>query len=82
MTKTFITSFDGQAEFERAHGSFIRAAHSAFAPMCEHYHIELPVSELGYIYNYIEDSSPEAGQTDDFRLKEAAMRRRTMCEDF
>lgn len=66
VTKTFITSFDGQAEFERAHGSFIRAAHSAFAPMCEHYHIELPVSELGYIYNYIEDSSPEAGQTDDF----------------
>ena len=67
VTKTFITSFEGQAEFEREHEAFIRAAHSAFAPMCEHYHVELPASELGYIYDYIErDSSPEAGQTDDF----------------
>lgn len=53
VTKSSIKDYDSMKDFAKEHEEFIRNAHDAFAAIRSHYHVEIPASELGYIYDYI-----------------------------
>ncbi|MEF9967202.1 MAG: PRD domain-containing protein, partial [Longicatena sp.] len=48
-----ITKFDRLDEFELNHQDFIVLVKNAFKEVETHYNVEIPVSEIGYIYEYI-----------------------------
>lgn len=53
VTKTSIECYQGLEEFERQHGDFISQVRECFQDISSHYRVELPVSEIAYIYDYI-----------------------------
>lgn len=57
VTKTPIESHADPAGFERDHGPFIAAFLRSFADIANHYHVEVPVTEIAYVYDYINSKS-------------------------
>ncbi len=58
VTKTPIETYTNQDTFEREQQSFIKMVHEAFQDIRDHYRVEIPISEVAYIYDYIiRDSS-------------------------
>lgn len=53
VTKTPIQSYLDIEQFESQQVSFIQITKTAFANISEHYRVELPVSEIAYIHEYI-----------------------------
>ena len=53
VTKTSIENYQDLDEFQRKHGDFIGWARECFQDISNHYKVELPVSEIAYIYDYI-----------------------------
>lgn len=49
----YITKFDHLEEFERDHQDFIHIVKDAFKDVEQCYNVDIPVSEIGYIYEYI-----------------------------
>lgn len=43
--------------FTQRQAEFIQVVQDSFAPVCKAYNITLPVSEIGYLYDYIEQGS-------------------------
>ncbi len=53
VTKTAIENYEGLEYFEEHHQDFIRDVRAGFMGISGHYKVELPVSEIAYIYDYI-----------------------------
>lgn len=53
VTKAPMTAYDGLEEFEKEHGAFIRAFRKNFQELCAHYNVEIPLSEIAFLYDYI-----------------------------
>ena len=53
VTKAPMTPYDGLEEFEEEHGAFIRAFRKNFQELCAHYNVEIPLSEIAFLYDYI-----------------------------
>lgn len=49
----YITKFDHLEEFIRDHQDFIQVVKKAFVKVESCYNVEIPVSEIGYLYEYI-----------------------------
>lgn len=58
VTKTAILSDDMDA-FEKAHPDFIRNVHISFEKMLKNYSVEIPISEISYLYDYIQNEEWE-----------------------
>ena len=53
VTDKYITNYSGIQEFERTQERFISIVKNSFKKVCEQYNIDIPVSEIAYIYDYI-----------------------------
>lgn len=53
ITKTKIEKYHNVEYFQRNHEDFIGEARECFRDISNHYKVELPISEIAYIYDYI-----------------------------
>ena len=53
VTKAAIENYQDLEGFQKRHGDFIGWARECFQDISNHYKVELPVSEIAYIYDYI-----------------------------
>lgn len=53
VTKTPIETYTDQEAFEREQRPFIDMVHEAFQDIRTHYRVEIPISEVAYIHDYI-----------------------------
>lgn len=53
ITDKYITRYDDLETFVANQGDFIKVVKHAFANLERHYCVEIPVSEIAYIYDYI-----------------------------
>ncbi len=53
VTKTPIQSYKNVNEFEKENMVFINYVNESFGPMLEHYNVEMPLSEMALLYDYI-----------------------------
>ena len=53
MTKTSIENYQDLEGFQKKHGDFIGWVQECFQDISNHYKVDLPVSEIAYIYDYI-----------------------------
>lgn len=61
VTKTPVTAHANEKSFSRAHGDFIEAFRSSFADIAAHYRVEVPVTEIAYVFDYISSKSAARG---------------------
>lgn len=54
VTKNPIESFTDLELFQRERSEFIAMVEKSFKNITDHYHVEIPVSEIAYIYEFIE----------------------------
>ena len=59
VTRTSEEDEEDSQVFQKEQEQFIRYVKESFVQICEHYHVELPTSEIKYIYDYIENENPE-----------------------
>lgn len=57
VTKTEIGANVRAEEFRRCHGDFIEQVRKSFEELTHHYHVEIPVSEMMYIFDYINNDN-------------------------
>lgn len=57
VTKTPIDAHANRDSFERDHAPFIAAFRLAFADISSHYRVEVPVTEIAYVFDYISSKS-------------------------
>lgn len=57
VTKTTIENYEGLEYFTEHHQDFIGEVRECFQSISNHYKVELPVSEIAYIYDYINMNS-------------------------
>ncbi len=57
VTKNAITNFDNIDDFIAEHKDFIELVKDSFADISHHYNIEIPASEIAYIYIYIKTNN-------------------------
>lgn len=57
VTKTAIENYEGLEYFKEHHQDFIGEVKECFLGISNHYKVELPVSEIAYIYDYINMNS-------------------------
>lgn len=55
VTKEEIDSHLNIADFEQHHQDFISIANESFLKIGRHYRVEIPISEIAYIYDYIKN---------------------------
>ena len=53
VTKTPIENYTGLEVFEKEQQEFIRIVRESFRDLTDHYKVEMPASEIAYIYDYI-----------------------------
>ena len=53
VTKTPIESYADEGRFAANHAEFINAFRVAFSDISSHYHVDVPVAEIAYAYDYI-----------------------------
>lgn len=54
VTKNPIESHRDLESFEKEHGTFIAMVGKSFKNIEDHYHVEIPLSEMAYIYEFIQ----------------------------
>lgn len=57
MTKTPIDAYADEAAFERDHSDFITAFRRSFQDISRHYRVEVPTTEIAYVFDYITSKS-------------------------
>ena len=60
-----VKNYPDLDNFEREHNSFIQNVRSAFVHLVEQYGIDIPSSEVGYIYDYIQLVQDERNYEDE-----------------
>ena len=53
VTKTSLENYSDLEKFQTEHGEFIAQVKECFRGISSHYKVEIPVSEIAYIYDYI-----------------------------
>ena len=61
VTKTPVAAHANEKSFSQAHGDFIEAFRSSFADIAAHYRVEVPVTEIAYVFDYISSKSAARG---------------------
>lgn len=59
VTRTPIRTYHDLERFQKEEQEFIRKFVQSFEKITAHYHVEIPMSEVAYIYDYIEMSKNE-----------------------
>lgn len=54
MTKSLMND-RAETDFEKTHSDFVQKTRNAFQEIERHYRIVLPVSEIEFLYDYIEN---------------------------
>ena len=57
VTKTPIEAYANEQEFRTAHVAFIDAFRTSFSSITDHYRVEVPATEIAYVYDYISSKS-------------------------
>ncbi len=57
VTRTPIESFPDEEAFVVEHADFVSRFRESFAGICRRYRVEVPVSEIAYVYAYIREMS-------------------------
>ena len=60
-----VKNYPDLDNFEREHNNFIQNVRSAFVHLVEQYGIDIPSSEVGYIYDYIQLVQDERNYEDE-----------------
>ena len=55
VTRTAIESLADLTPFIRAHSDFIDQVNISFAPLLKNYNVTVPIDEISYLYDYIEN---------------------------
>lgn len=66
VTKTALEKYDNLHSFAYDHKTFVKDVLSSFEVMLQHYHVQMPLSEIAYLYEYIEHDERKAGGEDEF----------------
>ncbi|MFR5525739.1 MAG: PRD domain-containing protein, partial [[Clostridium] innocuum] len=66
VTKTALEKYSDLSSFEEQHEEFIADVNRSFEVMLQHYHVKLPISEIAYLFEYIENDVRKAGGEDEF----------------
>ena len=53
VTKTPVDAYHGEEDFVRDNAGFIDAFRMSFSKISSHYRVEVPASEIAYVYDYI-----------------------------
>lgn len=64
VTKTALEKYENLDEFVNSNALFIENVNKSFETMLTHYNVKLPVSEIAYLYEYIENEK-EKNTTDE-----------------
>jgi len=65
VTKTSVEHYENLEEFQNSHSEFIIQVKECFQGISSHYRVELPASEIAYIYDYIHLNSKNKGPAAD-----------------
>lgn len=57
VTRTPIETYPDEDEFVREHAGFVTQFRESFSDICRRYRVEVPVSEIAYVYAYIRGMS-------------------------
>ncbi len=57
ITDRYISTYANLEAFTAQHTDFIQAVRRAFSRLEQDYRVQIPISEIGYLYEYIEQSS-------------------------
>ena len=57
VTKTPIDAYADEVAFERDHSDFITAFRRSFQDISRHYRVEVPTTEIAYVFDYITSKS-------------------------
>ena len=60
VTRSALESYADVEMFEREHAAFIDAFTKSFANIAKHYNVEIPVTEIAYVWDYVHAVSDEA----------------------
>ena len=66
VTKTSFDSYSDITGFIENHQDFIDCVNSSFSHMLDSYHVEMPIYEIAYLYEYIQNDCREVGGEDEF----------------
>ena len=66
VTKEPITNHEGLQLFEKENRKFIEIVRRSFTKVCSHYGVELSMSEISYLYDYIKEDKLHGTQEGDF----------------
>ena len=66
VTKETITNHEGLQQFEKENRKFIEIVRRSFTKVCSHYGVELSMSEISYLYDYIKEDKLHGTQEGDF----------------
>ncbi len=53
VTRTPIENYEDKDNFTEEHSDFIDAFRESFSDIASHYHVEVPIAEIAYAYDYI-----------------------------
>lgn len=66
VTKTALDKYKNLNGFIERHQDFIENVNRSFDTMLTHYNVKLPISEIAYLYEYIEHDNIKGGGEDEF----------------
>lgn len=66
VTKTALDKYKDLNGFIERHQDFIENVNRSFDTMLTHYNVKLPISEIAYLYEYIEHDNIKGGGEDEF----------------
>lgn len=66
VTKTALGKYQDLNDFKVNHMDFIEDVNRSFETMLAHYHVSLPITEIAYLYEYIENDECKGDGEDEF----------------
>lgn len=66
VTKNGIESYQNIKEFEIEHKDFIEYTKKSFSAMLAYYNVQIPLSEIAYLYDFIKHDKEANGYEEDF----------------
>lgn len=66
VTKTPVENYENLTLFEKNQQQFIDIVHESFHTLLSHYNVELPISEIAYLYEYVENDVEVEGNENQF----------------
>lgn len=66
VTKTQIENYKNIDGFAKENQEFIRAVNESFHTLLSHYNVEIPLSEVAYLYEYIKNDIEVEGNENSF----------------